>query len=393
MKALASVLLILLALASPVAAQSIVIDPGHGGADPGGTGNNMLEKDLVLDTSKRFRDLLNADSADSAGGGSWTVNLTRDTDVFVSLAARSSYANSIGADRFMSIHANAFGNASANGTETFAYAEGGNGAALRNLVQEEMIAAWGLTNRGNKTANFSVLVNTAMPAELHELAFITNSTDAALLASADKRQQAAAAHLRAIQRHFGIAPYVPGSAPEPQIGSIAFHVSGPAGALVGASISIDGEASGTTDDSGDLLIAEVSSGEHLLAASAEGYVSAEVSVEVVANQEASASIELEARGDAEEGPDDEVIECDPEVESCDEGTGGCSTSGSAGAQSFAACLLLALIILGRRRRYIKCGQARRPSVMGATPSKTWAQSLDSRVAMSSRGRNQEAVRG
>jgi MYXO-CTERM domain-containing protein len=171
----------------------IVIDPGHGGSDPGGVGSGLQEKNIVLDVSTRFRNLLNADSS----------------DVFVSLSARAAYSNNNGAARFMSIHSNAFSTASANGTETFSYSEGGTGAALRNLVQAEMIAAWGLTNRGNKTANFAVLRDTAAPAVLHELGFITNAGDAAKLGSATERQKAAVAHLRAIQRHYGIAPYLP----------------------------------------------------------------------------------------------------------------------------------------------------------------------------------------
>jgi N-acetylmuramoyl-L-alanine amidase len=191
------------------AQRRIVIDPGHGGTDPGGAGNGLQEKAIVLDVATRFKSLLDADTADTRGGGSWVALRTRTSDVFVSLAARASFSNSQGADRFMSIHSNAFTSTSANGTETFSFSEGGTGAALRNLVQSEMIAAWGLTNRGNKTANFAVLRDTAAPAVLHELAFITNTTDAAKLASATERQRAAVAHLRAIQRHYGITPYLP----------------------------------------------------------------------------------------------------------------------------------------------------------------------------------------
>lgn len=187
----------------------IVIDPGHGGTDPGGVGNGLQEKNIVLDVSTRFRTLLNADSADTRGGGNWTALMTRSSDVFVSLSARAAYSNNQGANRFMSIHSNAFSNTSANGTETFSFSEGSTGAALRNLVQAEMIAAWGLTNRGNKTANFAVLRDTAAPAVLHELAFITNASDAAKLGSATERQKAAVAHLRAIQRHYGFSPYLP----------------------------------------------------------------------------------------------------------------------------------------------------------------------------------------
>jgi|GEM_PF-3879845 len=196
-------------------AQLIAIDPGHGGSDPGAVGSGMQEKEIVLDVSTRFADLLRDDTADGRGGGQWSVIMTRVGDESVSLAARASFANSMGADRFLSIHANAFSDPSANGTETFSFSEGTTGAALRNLVQEEMIAAWGLRNRGNKTANFAVLRETAMPAELHELGFITNSGDAVKLASDGARQSAAEAHLRALQRHFGLAPYIPGPADEP----------------------------------------------------------------------------------------------------------------------------------------------------------------------------------
>jgi uncharacterized protein (TIGR03382 family) len=191
------------------AQRRIVIDPGHGGTDPGGTGNGLQEKNIVLDVARRFKTLLDADTADTRGGGRWVALLTRNSDTFVSLSARAAFSNNQGADRFMSIHSNAFSSASANGTETFSFSSTGTGAALRNLVQSEMIAAWGLTNRGNKVANFFVLRETAAPAVLHELAFITNATDAAKLASATERQRAAVAHLRAIQRHFGITPFVP----------------------------------------------------------------------------------------------------------------------------------------------------------------------------------------
>lgn len=212
MKTVLTRLLVLVVALIPslsAAQRRIVIDPGHGGTDPGGVGNGLQEKDIVLDVSARFKSLLDADTANTSGGGSWVALRTRTSDTFVSLSARAAFSNDQGADRFMSIHANAFSDPAAHGTETFSFAEGTTGAALRNLVQAEMIAAWGLTNRGNKTANFAVLRDTAAPAVLHELAFITNATDVLKLGSATERQKAAVAHLRAIQRHFGITPFVP----------------------------------------------------------------------------------------------------------------------------------------------------------------------------------------
>src|SRR5688572_1323321 len=124
-------IIILCALHGAAVAQTrIVIDPGHGGTDPGGVGTGMQEKTVVLDVSKRFKMLLDADTADTAGGGKWTSLMTRNTDVFVSLAGRSAYSNNQDADRFMSIHSNAFGDASANGTETFSLAATGTSAQL-----------------------------------------------------------------------------------------------------------------------------------------------------------------------------------------------------------------------------------------------------------------------
>ena len=115
------VALVALGLAVPAAAQNalICIDPGHGGSDPGAVGNGLEEADLNLAAGLAFRDWLDLDSADAAGGGSWDVIMTRDTNSSVSLSARCDYANAAGADYFMSIHTNAGGG---NGTETYAYA-------------------------------------------------------------------------------------------------------------------------------------------------------------------------------------------------------------------------------------------------------------------------------
>ncbi len=189
----------------------ICIDPGHGGTDSGATGNGQLEKANVLDTSTKFKNWMNADTTDTAGGGSWTVIMTRTTDVFVELSGRTSFANSNAANRFMCIHNNAFNN-SANGIETFSYSSSGTGADLRNKVQQEALINWPLVNRGNKTANFYVLVNTNMPAELHEMAFIDAAVDAAYLGSATQRDNHAKSELFALQRHYGLTKYTPQTA-------------------------------------------------------------------------------------------------------------------------------------------------------------------------------------
>jgi N-acetylmuramoyl-L-alanine amidase len=334
-------LLVALCIALPSVAHAqmkIVIDAGHGGTDPGGVGTGLQEKNIVLDTSKRFKALLDADTADNAGGGKWATAMTRSTDVFVSLAGRAQYSNNQGADRFMSIHSNAFGNTTANGTETFSLSEGGTAAALRNLVQAEMIAAWKLTNRGNKTANFAVLRDTAAPAVLHELAFITNATDAAKLGSATERQKAAEAHLRAIQRHYNIAPYIPGAAMPPQDtdGEIAGYVVNDLGPIQGATVKLDGETTVVTDADGAFVFTKAAAGDHVVSASAEGHVAAmlDVTVAAMAREEITITLAREGTGSGDDPADDPG----------DEMSSGCSTSSGAGP-----LLLLALLVLRRRR--------------------------------------------
>jgi len=317
------------------AQKTIVIDPGHGGMDPGGTGNAMEEKNIVLDVSKRFKALLDADTADTAGGGNWTARLTRSDDTFVGLSARAAYSNNIGADRFMSIHSNAFSDPAANGTETFSFAATGTGANLRNIVQSEMIKAWNRTNRGNKTANFAVLRETACPAELHELSFITNKADSEFLKSPTERQKAAVAHLRAIQQHFGLAPYVPGGGnppPADEAGDIAGHVTDARGPLEGATVTLDTGEEITTDADGAFAFTSIKAGTRVATASAPGHISRMVDVSVAAGAQAQADIELDL--ETTEPPEPEP------------GEGGCSTSRDGGG----VLLLLGLVAVVRRRR-------------------------------------------
>ena len=187
----------------------VVIDPGHGGADPGAVANGLVEAELNLEDALRLRDLLALDSADPLGWGDWDVRLTRTTDVTVSLAERVALANTWPADRFVSIHHNAFSSSAANGTETFSFSNGTLSANLRDRVQEELLIGLGLADRGSKTANFFVLRETTMPATLSEGGFLTSPIDAAVLGSPAAWQASAEAHLFALQRHFGIAPYLP----------------------------------------------------------------------------------------------------------------------------------------------------------------------------------------
>jgi len=207
-----SAIAVLSGIACSSYAAKICIDPGHGGSDPGAVGSGQQEKVNVLNTGLKFRTWLNTDNTDTAGGGSWTVIMTRTTDVYVDLSARATYANNNAAARFMSIHNNAC--CGATGTETFSYTD--NGATsndLRNKVQQRSIEAWGLTNRGNKTANFAVLRETAMPAILGELGFIDNAYDSQFVGNATQQDKMAKYWLYATQNHYSITAYTPSTGP------------------------------------------------------------------------------------------------------------------------------------------------------------------------------------
>lgn len=194
--------------------QKICVDPGHGGSDPGAVGGSQNEKTNNLNTALKVRDWLNADTSDGSGGGSWSVYMTRSSDVTVSLSARTNYANANAVARFLSIHNNACGSCGASGTETYSYITNNSTSNnLRNNIQSRSVQAWGLPNRGNKTANFHVLRETNMPAALAELGFIDTASNRTYLGNSSHQNNMGKHHLWAIQNHYGITAYTPGSNP------------------------------------------------------------------------------------------------------------------------------------------------------------------------------------
>lgn len=150
----------------------ICLDPGHGGSDPGATGYGRRECDDVLRMSRQVRTNLQALGH--------SVVMSRDSDVYVSLSGRTTWANNKGCGYFVSIHRNAFGSTSANGYESYAYSTSGTGYKLATNIHNAVIACGVSTNRGVKTANFYVIKYTNMPATLLEVLFITNSNDNSL---------------------------------------------------------------------------------------------------------------------------------------------------------------------------------------------------------------------
>lgn len=268
-------------------AQSICVDPGHGGSDPGAVGCGLDEKDVNLDTGLRLRDLLQ--------GAGFSVLMTRETDVFISLVGRADYANANGADRFVSIHANSNSGTPATGTETYcATGAGANAVDLRDRVQAEMVAAWGLADRGGKTANFTVLTATAMPATLSELGFVNNcAVDAVYLSSPEHRQEAAAAHLRAIQLHYGHNPTDTGTARGAVFEDQGVGTDDMSIRLTGALVTVEETGDQATAEGADALWAfTLEPGTYTLRAALAGYESASRGCQVAANATAWCSIGL-----------------------------------------------------------------------------------------------------
>ena len=159
-----------------LAGEKIFVDPGHGGWDAGAVGPTGLEEaDVNLRVGTVLKNCLV-----QYGGAS--VEMSRYSDVYISLGGRADAANNAGADRFISVHHNAAGDSSVNGTETYCHPYGSsNSFDMRNKVHAQLLAWGGLYNRGTKTADFQVLRETAMPAILTEASFISNPNEEARL--------------------------------------------------------------------------------------------------------------------------------------------------------------------------------------------------------------------
>lgn len=213
----------------------IVIDPGHGGHDPGAQANGVKEADLVLDVALRLRDLL----MEQPG---MEVVLTRDRDVFIPLEDRTAIARQQHADLFLSIHANASPRPATRGIETYvlnysvhpeaqAVAARENASssksmnelrdlvdqiALNNKLQESRELATMVQTSlvrslrarssetrdlGVKEAPFVVLIGAEMPSVLTEISFLTNRAEATLLREDAHRQRIAAALAEAVLKY------------------------------------------------------------------------------------------------------------------------------------------------------------------------------------------------
>jgi len=177
----------------------VVLDAGHGGRDPGASGDYLSEKDVNLAVVQKVGQLLTAKGI--------KVVYTRSDDTYVSLDDRSNIANIYNASVFVSVHANASTSSTPSGTETYCYyplenpqlylqKEERYNLALR--LQQSLVASLGRIDRGVKQGNLSVLRESIMPSALVEMAFISNPTEEALLQQQQFRDLAAKAIADAI---------------------------------------------------------------------------------------------------------------------------------------------------------------------------------------------------
>jgi N-acetylmuramoyl-L-alanine amidase len=200
--------------------KKIVIDPGHGGKDPGAIAFGLKEKDIVLNIAKKLVPVLEKEL-------NCEVLLTRDQDVFISLEERTAIANSQNADLFVSLHINAHTSSKVRGIETYYLNLTTDAEAMRVAARENSTSTHQMSdlqgilsdimknskvressrlaqqvhnsilnkarnsgfsdikNLGVKQAPFYVLIGAEMPAILIEFAFISNEEDVKNLQNAN----------------------------------------------------------------------------------------------------------------------------------------------------------------------------------------------------------------
>jgi N-acetylmuramoyl-L-alanine amidase len=170
----------------------VMIDPGHGGKDPGAIGiNGLQEKNVILPISQQVAALLEQQGIQ--------VILTRRDDYFVDLPSRVEMARRANVNLFVSIHANAIGNRpDVNGLETYYYS---NGERLAQTIHNSILQSIDIRDRRVRQARFYVLRNNPMPAVLVEVGFVTGVQDNPRLATATYQNQMAQAIARGILQY------------------------------------------------------------------------------------------------------------------------------------------------------------------------------------------------
>jgi N-acetylmuramoyl-L-alanine amidase len=237
---------------TPAGPRTVVIDPGHGGVDPGATGvSGTPEKDIVLSLGRELSKALSAT-------GRYKVVMTRDTDIFLSLRARVAVARRAGADIFISLHADAApGSSSARGASVYtlseqasdreaaalAHAENqsdiiagvdltsepdivtnilidlaqretkNNSVKFAKFLVPELQKVGSLTQKTHRFAGFAVLKAPDVPSVLIELGYLTNSTDESTMRTNWWKRNMAKAITRSVDQYFSTGRHDQRAAP------------------------------------------------------------------------------------------------------------------------------------------------------------------------------------
>ncbi|MBE9011860.1 N-acetylmuramoyl-L-alanine amidase [Pseudanabaenaceae cyanobacterium LEGE 13415] len=173
----------------------VVIDPGHGGPDPGAVGiGGIQEKEIVLDISRRVQANLERSGV--------TVVMTRNADIDLDLQPRVDIAQRANATIFVSIHANAISlsRPDISGLETYYFQSG---LELARTIHRNVLQGTGIEDRGVRSARFFVLRRTSMPSVLVEVGFVTGRNDAARLSDSAYRQRMADSIARGVLDYLG----------------------------------------------------------------------------------------------------------------------------------------------------------------------------------------------
>jgi N-acetylmuramoyl-L-alanine amidase len=171
---------------------NIVIDPGHGGKDPGAVAGDLHEKDLVTQTADNVAQKLRDEGA--------TVIMTRTGDYFVPLDDRVRISQEYNTHAFISLHYDAFPMISINGTST--YFNSGADRELAEAMQPSLSSNLDLHNRGVMRGNYRVLRNNSAPSVILELGFMSNPNDLAVIQTEEYHDSVAEAVADGLKNYF-----------------------------------------------------------------------------------------------------------------------------------------------------------------------------------------------
>ena len=172
--------------------KKVVIDAGHGGTDCGAIREDINEKDITIDVARQVRDMLVKKG--------YMVQMTRDSDDYVSLEDRVAISESFNPEIFISIHVNSSTGTEANGIETHYYHQ--DSLFLAQTVHAALASEIKAKNRGLFKSKFYVINHTTVPAILIEIGFLSNEEERAQLIKAERRKKTAKAIVEGVENYF-----------------------------------------------------------------------------------------------------------------------------------------------------------------------------------------------